>query len=425
MAAQDGPAPTSTRASSAAAGRSPAWTRLRAFGRRWPTVFVYAHRLALYLLPVELITGAILYFPRLHTSLIAWLPLTLDIHVWAGIAFCALLLVPILFPLGSRLLASIDWVATFWLVGGLAVTGLALWSGVAAAMLLRPGAFGLHGILTIAFLGFVLYHGLVRVETAIRGGDPERTTDRHSRIPRRTMAGTLLRALAGGVFGTAVFGWLGSAFATLGQGGAGAMGALEAAPRGPSGGSGRPIPGFQLYTVTGGYPTYDPTTWRLSVAGLVRQPLSLSQADLMQLPQATETQAFHCVTGWEVPGVVWQGVRIADVLRAAGPQVAAAWITFDSFDGVYSDSLSLEQATAQDVLLAHHANGSPLAREQGAPLRLYVPQMYGYKSVKWVFRLRLVTDRELGYWEHRGYGPDAFLGTVNGWPKGSGLGGFF
>lgn len=426
MAIEDQPAPAADRPNRALPARHTTWMRLVAFGRRWPQVFLHAHRLALYLLPVELLTGAILYFPRLHTALIAWLPLTLSIHIWAGIAFAALLLVPIVFPLANRLLATIDWIATFWFVGGLTVTGVALWSGAAAAMLLRPGAFGLHGILTIAFLAWVIYHGLVRVETAIRGGDPERTTERHSRIPRRTMLGTLLRALAGSVFGTAVFGWFGTAFATLGQNGAAAMGTVGTPSRSPQSDGSRPIPGFQLYTVTAGYPSYDAATWRLEVAGLVQQPISLSMADLMKLPQVTETQAFHCVTGWEVPGVVWQGVRIADVLKAAVPQSGAAWISFDSFDGVYSDSLSLQQATADGVLLAHHANGGPIAQQQGAPLRLFIPQMYGYKSVKWVYRLRLVAARELGYWEHRGYGPDAFLGTVNGWPRGSGgLGSLF
>jgi DMSO/TMAO reductase YedYZ molybdopterin-dependent catalytic subunit len=200
-----------------------------------------------------------------------------------------------------------------------------------------------------------------------------------------------------------------------------ALGAREAGPSGGGATGGGPLPGFQLYTVTGGYPAYDPAAWRLAVEGLVHTPLSLSLADLRRLPQVAETDAFHCVTGWVVPGVRWQGVRIADLLARAGVRPEAAWITFDSFDGVYTDSLSLSQATAPGVLLALRADGRPLARQQGAPLRLFVPQMYGYKSVKWVGRLRLVASREIGYWEQRGYGPDAYLGTVNGWTSGGGL----
>lgn|GEM_PF-777687 len=413
----EGSPPDGARHGAGPPSRLGVWTRLSAFGRRWPALFVYAHRAALYLLPVELLTGAALYFPRLHTGLIAWLPLIEAIHVWAGIAFCALLLLPVLLPLGHRLLATVDWVATFWFVSGLGVTGLALWTATASGSLLRSGAFGLHGVLTVAFVAWVLYHGLVRLETALRGGDPERRADRRDRANRRAMLASLGRAVLGSFVGTAVFGWLGGAFAAVGRGVAAPMGGDALATGGGGTGGSRPIPGFQIYTVTPGFPSYDPTTWHLEIGGMVDAPASLSLADLEKLPQVTETRDFHCVTGWVVPGVVWQGVRISDLLQQVKPQAGAGWITFDSFDGVYTDSLSLSQATAAGVLLAHRADGAPLAVQQGAPLRLVVPQMYGYKSVKWVGRLRLVASRELGYWENRGYGPDAYLGTVNGWPS--------
>jgi DMSO/TMAO reductase YedYZ molybdopterin-dependent catalytic subunit len=130
-----------------------------------------------------------------------------------------------------------------------------------------------------------------------------------------------------------------------------------------------------------------------------------------------------------VPGVTWQGVRIADLLAKAQPDPKATWITFHSFDGVYADSLSLEQAQAAGVILAHRADDAPLAIAQGAPLRLLVPDMFGYKSVKWLASLNLTTSEEMGYWEQRGYGPNAYLNTINGWPPGqgglAGLGGLF
>ncbi len=398
------------------------WARLSAFSRRWPGLFANAHRVALYLLPVELLTGAALYFPRLHTDLIAWLPLIEGIHVWAGIAFCGLLPMPVLFPLGKRLLATVDWVASFWFVAGLGVTGLALWTAPGSASLLRTGAFGLHGILAVAFAVWALYHGLVRLETALRGRDPERQAEHRDRASRRTMLASLGRAVLGSIAGTAVFGWLGGAFAALARGAAAPMGGGAPAAGGATqAGDNQPLPGFQIYTVTGGFPSYDARTYRLEIGGMVHAPASLSLADVRKLPQVTETRAFHCVTGWVVAGVVWQGVRISDLLRLVQPQSGAAWITFASFDGVYTDSLSLAQATAEGVLLVHQADGRPLATAQGAPLRLFVPQMYGYKSVKWVGRLRLVASREIGYWEQRGYGPDAYLGTVNGWTSGGGL----
>jgi DMSO/TMAO reductase YedYZ molybdopterin-dependent catalytic subunit len=406
------------------------WARLLAFGRRWPDAYRHAHTLALYLLPLELLTGAILYFPRLHTALIPLLPAVLAVHVWAGVVFGLLLLVPLVVPLGRRLAATVDWRATVWLVGALSLTGLGLWLGAVPAIL-RSGAFTAHGVLSIGLLAWVLYHGLVRFETALRGGDPERTAERHGVLRRRTVLRELARALGSTFAATAVVGWVSTILASVRaqgpDGGSSGLVAGDGATATAASGQSRPLPGFQIYTVTSGFPgqAYEPSTFRLTVTGAVAQELSLSLDDLLQLPQVTETKSFHCVTGWVVPKVVWTGVRLADVLAKAQPQPVAGWISFDSFDGVYTDSLSLDQAQADGVLLAHHADGAPLAPEQGAPLRLVVPDMYGYKSVKWVGRLRLVGSRELGYWEQRGYGPDAYLGTINGWPAGQGIFGLF
>ena len=65
-------------------------------------------------------------------------------------------------------------------------------------------------------------------------------------------------------------------------------------------------------------------------------------------------------------------------------------------------------------MLAHAMDGAPLARKHGAPARLVMPQMYGYKGVKWVNRI-VVTDRVTdGYWQQRGYDRDAWIGGSNG-----------
>ena len=85
-----------------------------------------------------------------------------------------------------------------------------------------------------------------------------------------------------------------------------------------------------------------------------------------------------------------------------------------SFDGTYTDSLTLGQARLPDVLVATKMLGADVTHDHGGPVRLYVAPMYGYKSVKWLSGIE-VTDAVIpGYWEHRGYDVDGFVGRSNG-----------
>jgi DMSO/TMAO reductase YedYZ molybdopterin-dependent catalytic subunit len=172
--------------------------------------------------------------------------------------------------------------------------------------------------------------------------------------------------------------------------------------------------GWRIYAVNPPYPTFDPASWRLRIDGLVEHPMDLSYAQLLALPQAEQTSDFTCVTGWSVDDVRWSGVRFADLLAAARPLPSARALSFESAEDPYVDTLTLEQAMAPDAMLAHAMDGAPLKREHGAPARLVMPKMYGYKGVKWVRRIS-VTDRVTdGYWEQRGYDRDAWIGDSNG-----------
>ncbi len=175
-----------------------------------------------------------------------------------------------------------------------------------------------------------------------------------------------------------------------------------------------PTGGWRIYTVGSSMPTFDPATYRLDVTGLVDQPSSYSLADLKEMPRAEQVSDFHCVTGWSVTGVRWAGVRIADLLERAGAQSNVAALNFVSAENPYEDSLTLEQALLPDVMLAYEMDGGPISRPHGAPVRLVMPQMYGYKSVKWVNRIELGTVALPGYWEQNGYDADAWLGNSNG-----------
>jgi DMSO/TMAO reductase YedYZ molybdopterin-dependent catalytic subunit len=175
-----------------------------------------------------------------------------------------------------------------------------------------------------------------------------------------------------------------------------------------------PVGGWRIYTISGSMPEFDPKSWRLEIDGLVRRPQSLGYDDLRALPRAEQVSSFHCVTGWTVPHVRWAGVRFEHLLALADPLPAARAIRFVSLEQPYTDSLTLEQAALPDVMLALDMDGGPLSRPHGAPARVVIPEMYGYKGVKWLTRMELVAAQPTGYWEGLGYDQDAWVGRSNG-----------
>jgi DMSO/TMAO reductase YedYZ molybdopterin-dependent catalytic subunit len=170
-----------------------------------------------------------------------------------------------------------------------------------------------------------------------------------------------------------------------------------------------PEDGFYFYTVSASEPLFNGRDWELRIEGLVEQPLTLTYQELLARPQQTQVHDYMCVTGWSVKAVRWTGTLVSDLVALARPLPQAAAVSFDSADGIYTDSLSLAEARRPEVMLAHAMNEKPLKQERGAPLRLVVPFMFGYKGVKWVHRIRLTAQQEVGYWEQRGYDVDAYL----------------
>jgi DMSO/TMAO reductase YedYZ molybdopterin-dependent catalytic subunit len=147
--------------------------------------------------------------------------------------------------------------------------------------------------------------------------------------------------------------------------------------------------------------------WTVQIAGLVEKPTRVDHSAWSTLPRAQETVDFHCVEGWSVSGLVWAGVRPADLLALAGPLSRGRFVRFIAHDGDYFDTLSMEQLNDGYSLLADSIDGVPLPPEHGGPLRLVVPTQLGYKSVKFVNRIEVVDHQEKGYWEQRGYAVDA------------------
>jgi DMSO/TMAO reductase YedYZ molybdopterin-dependent catalytic subunit len=175
-----------------------------------------------------------------------------------------------------------------------------------------------------------------------------------------------------------------------------------------------PFGRFRLYSVTRDFPRRDRREYTLQVKGLVDHPLTLSYEELTAMPKTSVKRDFQCVTGWRVPDVRWAGVRLSELLDRAGVKSEATALRFVSFDGEYTESLTLDQARRPDVMVAYEFQGGPLPTEHGGPARLYVAPMYGYKSCKWLESIELTARVVPGYWEHYDYDVDGWVGDSNG-----------
>jgi DMSO/TMAO reductase YedYZ molybdopterin-dependent catalytic subunit len=176
-----------------------------------------------------------------------------------------------------------------------------------------------------------------------------------------------------------------------------------------------PVGGWRIYTISGSMPIFDRKEWKLEVGGLVARPRSFTYDELLELPRAHQVSDFHCVTGWTVHGVRWSGVRFSHLLDQVEPLPEAKAIRFVSLEEPYDDSLTLDQLRLHDVMLALEMDGQPLSRPHGSPARVVIPEMYGYKGVKWLARMELVPKQPTGYWEGLGYDQNAWVGRSNGY----------
>jgi DMSO/TMAO reductase YedYZ molybdopterin-dependent catalytic subunit len=142
--------------------------------------------------------------------------------------------------------------------------------------------------------------------------------------------------------------------------------------------------------------------WTLTIDGAVEEPVRVDWKALMAEPQTDWKGDIHCVTRWSKFGMRWQGVDVARLIERARPKPSAGFMLAESVSG-YTTDLPLSDLTEHTALVAHHADGEPLEPEHGGPVRLFVPHLYLWKSAKWLSRLQLLEEDELGFWERNGY----------------------
>ena len=149
-------------------------------------------------------------------------------------------------------------------------------------------------------------------------------------------------------------------------------------------------------------PKLDLANWTFRCFGLVKEPISWTWSQFLELPRVSITSDVHCVTRWSRYDNRWEGVAVSEILRRAGvlPQAVAVMVHADPD---YTTNLLLSDLLQEDVLLAYKHDGEDLPVEHGGPCRLVVPRLYFWKSAKWARGFELLDHNDPGFWEVNGY----------------------
>src|SRR4030042_2639187 len=149
-------------------------------------------------------------------------------------------------------------------------------------------------------------------------------------------------------------------------------------------------------------PKFESDKWILTVDGEVENKSSYDWQEFLAIPIMESVNDFHCVEGWSVRNCKWNGIKFKTLTDMVKPTQEAKYVFIECADG-YSTSLDLTDLLKDNVLLVTRLNDTPLEESLGGPMRLVIPDKYGYKSPMWINRLNFTNTKKLGYWEKNGY----------------------
>ena len=152
----------------------------------------------------------------------------------------------------------------------------------------------------------------------------------------------------------------------------------------------------------GDVPTYAPGEWNLTIGGLVDNPYVLTFEELTALPTVDITTDIHCVTKWSKFDTKWRGVRVRDLLARAGVHANATHRRGHAEFG-YTANVPLADAMLDNAIVSWQFDGQPLEPIHGGPVRLVIPNLYFWKSPKWLRGLEVMDSDKPGFWERNGY----------------------
>ena len=152
----------------------------------------------------------------------------------------------------------------------------------------------------------------------------------------------------------------------------------------------------------GDVPTYAPGEWSLRIFGLVDTPFELDEAELRAMEPTRLVTDIHCVTKWSKFDTVWTGVPVRTLLERAGVAPEATHVVGHAEYG-YTANVPLADLLRPESMVVYAYDDADIEPIHGGPVRLLVPNLYFWKSPKWLRGLELRAGDVPGFWERNGY----------------------
>ena len=398
------------------------------FGKR----LIRLHHANALLFLVLTVSGFILFSTTFRSHFPAIRVMIRDAHIWFGFILC----LPLVFylPKMTKHLSTLrkrknnrinlQLILTILLL--LIVSGILLTYHSQFPPFISTGSLFIHDFATWFGVPYVIYHSVTRSKwfkklerkpelTRIR--EPIEIDESNPIYTRRSFLRMTSAAVIFLAFLPVITRWFRSFLPAAGSAGQALKDGnrLKPLPT-PNAKSAPPVGGgrrgqFRYYTVTE-IPTINNDNFRFTVDGLVQKKQTYSWEEFVKLQRDVQVSDFHCVTGWSVYDVTWEGLPLRKILEQSGLEKGAKYVKFYSADGVYTDTLTIKQAMMDDIMVAVMIDGKVIDQKNGGPVRLIVPKMYAYKSVKWLNRIEVISHNHTGYWEERGYSKDAWVKSI-------------
>ncbi|WP_405154075.1 molybdopterin-dependent oxidoreductase [Paenibacillus sp. FSL K6-0108] len=357
-----------------------------------------------------------------------WLHIIVGLAMLAPVVYYLLLAGKHWKQLRNRPWQRANTIVVLALLVGWLLSGIVLWQFKLAGPRWSNAALLIHDLLTWVGLPYIIYHSITRTRwlkdparravkatTVVAEGPPHQSEKPQPVYTRRAFIRSAVGVGLAVTLGPTFISWVGrnlnidNSIDSMLENDPNHMVPLPQALPASSPPMGGGAEGhFRVYTVTP-IPSFSNANWSFKIDGLVERAQVWNWAQFVKLARTVQVSDFHCVTGWSVYKNTWEGIPLKQLLTQAGVKPEAHSVKFYSGDGVYTDAITMDQAQMEDIMIAVMHDGKPIPADLGGPVRLVIPQMYAYKSVKWLNRIELIDSEHIGYWEERGYDKDAWL----------------